>query len=317
MLISPGGDRGAVKARHLRDMDWGRRFFISPAIIMSVELWLAAGELSKGKRALFSGEAAPPPAPAPAIGSDVPWKLFLACYSATGCVCVWTLKHEKSTIFFAQISEHSSLSVGGEGAIWFGSRVGIWSQEDWLLDALFAWCIYGRRTNGSLEFRSMTVQYHMPQAARLLYRVQRYWWNYYSKNVGTKSFRAWLHRYHKVTTLDRLINLLILCHALQLAVLQHRWFETEDLQQDILVCCQFSVTWRNDWECVSSAHWTDGGSSSPLLRDLIWMEWLRGHRRARGTIRLAHELSARSIGRYYWGPKRALLQNSTTMIVRH
>jgi hypothetical protein len=88
MLISPGGDRGAVKARHLRDMDWGRRFFISPAIIMSVELWLAAGELSKGKRALFSGEAAPPPAPAPAIGSDVPWKLFLACYSATGCVCV-------------------------------------------------------------------------------------------------------------------------------------------------------------------------------------------------------------------------------------
>lgn len=139
---------------------------------------------------------------------------------------------------------------------------------------------------------------------RLLYKVHRYWWNYYSQNVGTKSFRAWLHRYHKVTTLDRLINLLILCHALQLAVLQHRWFETEDLQQDILVCCQFSVTWRNDWECVSSAHWTDGGSSSPLLRDLIWMEWLRGHRRARGTIRLAHELSARSIGRYYWGPKR-------------
>lgn len=59
---------------------------------------------------------------------------------------------------------------------------------------------------------------------------------------------------------------------LQLAVLQHRWFETEDLQQDIQVCCQFSVTWRNDWECVSSAYWTDGGSSSPLLRDLIWME---------------------------------------------
>lgn len=48
---------------------------------------------------------------------------------------------------------------------------------------------------------------------RLLYKVHRYWWNYYSQNVGTKSFRAWLRRCHSVTTLDRLINLLILCHA--------------------------------------------------------------------------------------------------------
>lgn len=93
---------------------------------------------------------------------------------------------------------------------------------------------------------------------RLLYKVQRYWWNYYSQNVGTKSFRAWLHRYHKVTTLDRLINLLILCHALQLAVLQHRWFETEDLQQDIQVCCQSVFSDLAEWLGVCEQCLLDG-----------------------------------------------------------